>query len=54
MRLCSEAEHGKVLVDARTLDLLGGDARGNQLQPGEALTLKGFQQPVQSYTLAPA
>ena len=51
-RLCSEAEHGQVLVDPRTLELLGGEARRHQLQPGEALKLKGFQQPVQSYTLA--
>jgi class 3 adenylate cyclase len=53
-RLCSEAEHGQVLVDTRTLELLGGEARSHQLQPGEALKLKGFQQLVQSYTLAPA
>jgi class 3 adenylate cyclase len=53
-RLCSEAEHGQVLIDPRTLELLGGEARSHQLQPGESLKLKGFQQPVQSYTLAPA
>jgi len=53
-RLCSEAEHGQVLIDPRTLELLGGEARSHQLQLGEALKLKGFQQPVQSYTLAPA
>ncbi len=53
-RLCSEAEHGQVLIDPRTLELLGGEARSHQLRPGEALQLKGFQQPVQSYTLAPA
>jgi class 3 adenylate cyclase len=53
-RLCSEAEHGQVLIDPRTLELLGGEARSHQLQPGEALKLKGFQQLVQSYTLAPA
>ena len=53
-RLCSEAAHGEVLVDGRTLDLLDGEAERVQLQPGESLRLKGFQQPVQSYTLAPA
>jgi len=53
-RLCAEAEHGQVLIDPRTLELLGGEARSHQLRPGEALKLKGFQQPVQSYTLAPA
>ena len=31
---------------------LGEDARRPELQPGEALQLKGFVQPVQSYTLA--
>jgi len=53
-RLCSEAEHGEVLVDARTMELLGGGEQRRLLSPGEALQLKGFQQPVQSYTLAPA
>lgn len=53
-RLCSEAAHGEVLIDPRTLELLGGEARSHQLQAGEALQLKGFQQPVQSYTLAAA
>jgi len=53
-RLCSEAANSEVLVDSRTLELLGGTAERVQLQPGEPLRLKGFQQPVQSYTLAPA
>jgi len=53
-RLCSEAANSEVLVDSRTLELLGGTADRVQLQPGEPLRLKGFQQPVQSYTLAPA
>jgi len=53
-RLCSEAANSEVLVDSRTLELLGGTAERVQLQPGEPLQLKGFQQPVQSYTLAPA
>ncbi|HUK04648.1 MAG TPA: adenylate/guanylate cyclase domain-containing protein [Burkholderiales bacterium] len=54
-RLCAEAAHGEILVDGRTLELLDEEARGrHRLQPGEALKLKGFQQPVQSYTLAAA
>jgi adenylate cyclase len=53
-RLCSEAAHGEILIDGRTIELLGGEAQHHQLKPGEALQLKGFQLPVQSYTLAPA
>ncbi|HTN27301.1 MAG TPA: adenylate/guanylate cyclase domain-containing protein [Burkholderiales bacterium] len=52
-RLCSEAAHGQVLVDARTTAILDGAAARRELQPGEALQLKGFQQPVQSYILSP-
>jgi len=53
-RLCSEAAHGQVLVDARTTAMLDGEAGRRELEPGEALQLKGFQQPVQSYVLSPA
>ena len=54
-RLCAEAAHGEILIDGRMLELLGAEARSRHaLQPGEALKLKGFQQPVQSYTLAAA
>jgi len=53
-RLCSEAAPGEVLIDARTIELLGEETRRRELRPGEALRLKGFVQPVQSYTLAPA
>jgi adenylate cyclase len=53
-RLCSEAAHGEILVDGRTLELLGEEVKRHRLLPGEALQLKGFQQPVQSYTLARA
>ncbi|HEX2651978.1 MAG TPA: adenylate/guanylate cyclase domain-containing protein [Burkholderiales bacterium] len=53
-RLCSEAENGEILVDTRTIELLGEERSSHPLQPGEALTLKGFQQPVQSYSLAAA
>jgi len=53
-RLCSEAAHGEVLIDARTIELLGEAAQRHRVLPGEALKLKGFQQPVQSYSLVPA
>jgi len=53
-RLCSEAVHGEVLADGHTIELLSGDALSHHLQPGQVLQLKGFQQPVQSYTLAAA
>jgi class 3 adenylate cyclase len=53
-RLCSEAAHGEILVDARSIELLGEASKGHRLAPGEALQLKGFQHPVQSYTLAAA
>jgi len=51
-RLCSEASHGQVLVDARTRSIVAEQAERARLQPGEALQLKGFQQPVQSYVLS--
>ena len=53
-RLCSEAAHAEILVDTRTIDLLGVDAQRGELSLGEALTLKGFHLPVQSYILAQA
>jgi class 3 adenylate cyclase len=54
-RLCSEAAHGEILIDAHCVELLNAEARAqHSLQPGLALQLKGFQQPVQSYTLAAA
>lgn len=52
-RLCSEAAHGEVLVNERTVQLLG-DKRDSRLHAGNALQLKGFAQPVQSYRLDPA
>jgi len=53
-RLCSEAEHGEVLLDQRTIELLAAETTSDEVRPGEALKLKGFQQPVQSYVLATA
>ncbi len=51
-RLCAEAVHGEILVDPRTIELLG--AGETEMKPGEALTLKGFRAPVQSYVLVAA
>jgi class 3 adenylate cyclase len=53
-RLCSEAVHGEVLVDGRTTECLGEGALQRTLARGNALRLKGFVMPVQSYVLAPA
>jgi len=53
-RLCSEAVHGEVLVDGRTSECLDHEALPCKLARGEALRLKGFAAPVQSYVLAPA
>jgi adenylate cyclase len=53
-RLCSEAAPGEVLADERTRELLDGPVRERELRPGEPLRLKGYEQPVQSYVLAPA
>lgn len=50
-RLCSEAAHGEILVDERTHALLAAHGAVNHLREGEALKLKGFAQPVQSYLL---
>lgn len=52
-RLCSEAVHGQILVDPRTRELMGEEQAARSLGQGEALHLKGFAQPVQSYLLAP-
>ena len=47
--------HGEILIDSHTIELLGAEAKSShRLVAGEPLTLKGFQRPVQSYTLAAA
>lgn len=51
-RLCSEAAHGQVLVDARTVELLGPRTSTSRLDAGAALQLKGFADPVPSYVLS--
>ncbi len=53
-RLCAEASHAEILVDLRTSELLGSEPQRDELKPGEALSLKGFHLPVQSYVLAAA
>jgi class 3 adenylate cyclase len=53
-RLCSEAAHGEVLVAERTRKLVEASALARELRTGEALRLKGFAKPEQSYTLAAA
>lgn len=50
-RLCSEAAHAQILVDPHTIESLKPGGQPEELQPGDLLRLKGFQQPVQSYVL---
>jgi len=49
-RLCAEAAHGEVLVDARSCELVADEARRARLRSGDALRLKGFSEPVPSFT----
>lgn len=51
-RLCSEATHGQVLLDARTVELLGTRPSASRLDTGDTLRLKGFPEPVPSFVLA--
>jgi class 3 adenylate cyclase len=51
-RLCSEAAHGDVLVDLRTIELLGSAEMRAALRPRAPLNLKGFREPVPNYALA--
>ena len=53
-RFCAEAAHGEILVDHRTMELAADGAGPAEFRAGEALALKGFQGPVQSYVLASA
>ena len=53
-RLCAEASHGEVLVDARTTELAGASLQSGKLNTGLALQLKGFALPMQSYRLQAA
>jgi class 3 adenylate cyclase len=53
-RLCAEAAHGEVLVDARTTEMLHAASHECELRPGQQLQLKGFTQPVSSFVLGAA
>jgi class 3 adenylate cyclase len=43
--------HGEVLVAERTHKLVESSGLLKELRPGQALTLKGFAKPEQSYAL---
>ena len=53
-RLCSEAAHGEILVDERTVQLLGSSMAPGALREGSTLHLKGFALPTPSYVLQAA
>jgi adenylate cyclase len=50
-RLCSEAQHGEILVDQRSSELVDAGAQSYRLAPGQPLTLKGYVQPVPHFIL---
>lgn len=50
-RLCSEAAHGEILVDERTVQMLGSSLHPNAVRKGATLQLKGFALPTPSYVL---
>lgn len=50
-RLCAEAAHAEVLVDARTVELVGAERADAELVSSAPRMLKGFAQPVRSYFL---
>lgn len=50
-RLCSEAAHGEVLVDERTISLIGSSLQEDAVREGRALQLKGFASPMRNYVL---
>jgi class 3 adenylate cyclase len=52
-RLCAEAAHGEVLVDARTAETALAASHKCDLRPGPQFQLKGFSQPVPSFVLGP-
>ena len=53
-RLCAEAAHSEVVVDARTTEILRAASHKCELRPGPQLQLKGFSQPVACFVLEPA
>lgn len=52
-RLCSEAANAEVLVDERTVELVGIERSAGELVSSTPRKLKGYAQPVRSYYLAP-
>lgn len=50
-RLCAEAQHGEILVDQRTSELVGQHGANYHLAPGLPLQLKGYNQPVPHFVL---
>ena len=52
-RLCARAESGQILVDQRTVGLLGERSAQYRLEPLEAIELKGLAKPVPAYLLEP-
>ena len=52
-RLCARAESGQILVDQRTVGLLGERSTQYRLEPLEAIELKGLARPVPAYLLEP-
>lgn len=53
-RLCAEAAHGEILVDERTVQLLGTSLSPGAVRQGSVLNLKGFALPTPSYVLQTA
>lgn len=51
-RLCDRAERGQVLIDQRTIGLLGENSGAYRLETLEAVDLKGFSRPVPVFSIA--
>ena len=49
-RLCNHASHGQIVIAESTRDLLANDALKSGLQPQPATQLKGFDQPIVSFS----
>jgi len=52
-RLCSRADDGQILVDQRTVGLLGERSAQYRLESLESIELKGLARPVPAYLLEP-
>ena len=53
-RLCEQAAASEILIDAATVDLVERDLRDSALLAHQPLNLKGFRDPVASFSLAQA